>query len=962
MTKQEAFKEINDTQEYYIDELIKLINSKESDSFKSIDFTSPTGTGKTRMMALLINKMTSYYFVITTLSKGQLHIQVKDNLNKLVSQDNFAVYGVCDYTANTKLTTQDIIDSLPEDKQIIWLRDEGHINTNKWSELFEAKIGERCFKIINFSATNKSNNGIKCNFASTMMLRTVVQQPGTPEQALEKLIAVKKQHKNIANYNPCAIFRCLDNDLLQHITTFCYEHNLKYINITDENFNMQELCKDDNEYDVIINKFKIVEGIDIRRAHVLYMNNEPKNTATTIQCIGRCRRNALLYRNDIDIFSHENEALLEATRQCYVYYNILNMKVDSDENGELQQAFCDHISCEQLKAGSKIKVINGQLANGLYIIELEGKTGEFVVEEDTTTGFNIVKPESDFYECKLIDSSAYQCDFSKLMYIGGFGRQQLLTYVDFLSKYPNNPNNGVTYTPCSLDNIISVDSIIQHDNEHIQRDWTGFNIQYGYAPIKMPIDRDSIKYVINIIKSIIEEKEAEFSFNLYDNSQYNKLLLMSKCNRLYGKGFVIFEHVFDNSHTYNSGVGLCSYKDNIKIVASIYCEFPTQDYMGYVYDESTGNYKDIFGKKIRQSTVNNRCMKIYEDKVHICIYASCDEDWPYEYRGILYDMKISDFKKDSLENIFTNCKDFIEIKAVREEAVRAFVNKHLVQYYESKLVYNDRELAIIGTDLMRLIKDKDTGVSMWAESKSVTDKVSRFSKFNTFITNKYNEELSFVKENKQLFNGKNSFNFDTKCNKVLGYCVEYYSKYIVYGKLFLKEFIEEAQKESNFNDINKYIIVRACMLKYKQMMIQTYGSGVARVIDTISTEQLIKDKYDDFVNTVIELGTKTAEFVKKELHTEKQLEFGDKLYSPIFRTAHIVGLADYISQDTIIDIKTTNNITEQYIKQVLAYHYLSTKRSDLRIKRVIVYDAVSGRHVEVKISDKNYTPFVCEND
>ena len=30
---------------------------------------------------------------------------------------------------------------------------------------------------------------------------------------------------------------------------------------------MLELCLDDNEYDVIINKYKLVEGIDIKRAH-----------------------------------------------------------------------------------------------------------------------------------------------------------------------------------------------------------------------------------------------------------------------------------------------------------------------------------------------------------------------------------------------------------------------------------------------------------------------------------------------------------------------------------------------------------------------------------------------------------------------------------------------------------------------------------------------------------------------
>ena len=57
--------------------------------------------------------------------------------------------------------------------------------------------------------------------------------------------------------------------------------------------------------------------------------------------------------------------------------------------------------------------------------------------------------------------------------------------------------------------------------------------------------------------------------------------------------------------------------------------------------------------------------------------------------------------------------------------------------------------------------------------------------------------------------------------------------------------------------------------------------------------------------------------------------------------------------DTILDVKVRNNIDERCIRQVLAYHYLSTKRSDLHINRVIVYDAVSDKAVVIKISEDN---------
>ena len=52
----------------------------------------------------------------------------------------------------------------------------------------------------------------------------------------------------------------------------------------------------------------------------------------------------------------------------------------------LQYAFCNHISCQEIKEGSTIQVTNGQLPNGLFIIELEGQTGTYTVEKDEETG------------------------------------------------------------------------------------------------------------------------------------------------------------------------------------------------------------------------------------------------------------------------------------------------------------------------------------------------------------------------------------------------------------------------------------------------------------------------------------------------------------------------------------------------------------------------------------------------
>ena len=320
MTREEAFRDINETQDYYVHQLYDMINDSTMDIRIIIDFKSPTGTGKTKMMAKLIKLFDSekYYFIITSLSKGQLHRQIRTNLSKdLSGRNNFFVYGSADYKINSRLDAMDIISRIPKNAKCIWLRDEGHIKTNRFDELLLSK----CYKIVNFSAT-PDHADIECNFAHTMMLRTVNQCKGTPEDVINKLIEIKKIHSNIKHYNPCLIVRDVNDTTVNTFIELCRSNNLKYINIINENYNIQELCKDDNEYDVIINKFKIVEGIDIRRAHVLYMDNQPKNISTTIQSIGRCRRNALLYRDDIDILAEENADLLKATRECYVYYNV----------------------------------------------------------------------------------------------------------------------------------------------------------------------------------------------------------------------------------------------------------------------------------------------------------------------------------------------------------------------------------------------------------------------------------------------------------------------------------------------------------------------------------------------------------------------------------------------------------------------------------------------------------------
>ena len=276
-------------------------------------------------------------------------------------------------------------------------------------------------------------------------------------------------------------------------------------------------------------------------------------------------------------------------------------------------------------------------------------------------------------------------------------------------------------------------------------------------------------------------------------------------------------------------------------------------------------------------------------------------------------------------------------------------------YVPYKQKVNDYESAAIACQYFKYISDS----KKWTTVKSISDFLGKTSSTAVaFIDNKYKEELNYgIKciEERHLSAGKNNFDFNRICNSCLGWLVEFYTKYLIFGRDFLLEEIKEAQSEAKTDAENQPIIFYACYLKYKKIMTEAFGNSIAKFIKGPSISDYIKADYKKFVDTVITLAKRTQDFLVNQLHLSFKkdgLLFDEKL-----SIQNITGKADFVAEDTIVDLKTTNNITKRYIRQVLFYHYLSTKRSDLNIKRVIVYDCVSGNYVEVPINAKHYTDY-----
>lgn len=971
-----------------------MMEDEHHKALKELNFTSATGTGKTKMMAKLINKFPNDYFIVTTQSRGQLNKQIRNALYEDCPHKNFVVYGLMDYRINSQLTGEAIIDKIPDNTRCLWLRDEGHIVTNNYEKL----LAEKCHKIINFSATNKHDD-IRCNFAHTMMLRTVNQQTGTPEDAINMLMQIKKIHSMVDNYNPCAIFRCVKSDpeIYRRIITACKKHNLKYIDLSNEvEYNMPALCEDDNEYDVIINKMKIVEGIDIRRAHVLYMDNQPNNDATTIQVIGRCRRNALLYRNDIDILAPENKELLAQTRECYVFYNVKEMKIATDSSGDLYTTFCPYISCQSLKFGVSVNVVNGKMANGLQIVELEGETGEFSIIKDEETGFNMVNPITNFYKTDIKKPDEY-IYFEK--YEPGRQGYKKISIEKFLQLPQNTESDYIHIGSYTLKNVQveKVSKVCKNELKKIIENLYSNKVLEKYLStyvvenilknkrikILTPSNFDVYFTMYNDVIELLRENATGFS----DAPEYIQLLCIEKYNK---------EKSYEQSLPNNN------YQINIKYIFRNIARFitsvkktiekvsPKNDEEKYKIAELRFEgllnpiYSSIEEVLEKDNFPNLQCNTQYNQKIRIK-----KEDIDRYFYNVLRYLKYPQFYyigqldelvcyvKDKINNTCKKAKnnivDAVEFdysnlceKVTPEEQEKLKNNILKTRYSVSQrdiaswkrdhiTVTNDQESAIIGTDLFKPIKIKELQGMQWVEANAVTSKVGNYNKLTSFIQDKYAEELQAVTP--MLFSGKNDYRLNTKCNSMLGYCVEYYSKYLVYGEEYIRSYIVEyAANEMkcagiNMDILHHVIVVRACMNKYRENMKACYGENIGRVIPSASVTTLIKPDFQYFVKLVVELGMRTANYVKTALYPDVANPTED--IDPNLSIRHIAGLADYITKDTILDVKVTNCIDVKYIKQVLAYHYLSTKRDDVLIKRVIVYDATSDRAVVVPISEKN---------
>ena len=242
-----------DLQQNAVSAIVELTSSQDEMTFKA-----PTGSGKTYMMAEMMNRILSadknVIFLVSTLSKGDLATQNYEKFQEYSAKGNFPKlkpYLISSQIAGEErlfVPTDYSVYLLPRDlykkggrlmqgamegflqnmtgaewmggqeKKVYLIKDECHIATNNLDNLSEKFFT----KIYNFSATPKLSRGqhpdveIKNDDAVNAKLikdiELIDDQNIKVASAIEKFEEVKKDYRNLLGVNPCLIIQISNKD------------------------------------------------------------------------------------------------------------------------------------------------------------------------------------------------------------------------------------------------------------------------------------------------------------------------------------------------------------------------------------------------------------------------------------------------------------------------------------------------------------------------------------------------------------------------------------------------------------------------------------------------------------------------------------------------------------------------------------------------------------------------------
>lgn len=355
--------EAQELQERAVNDLLTLWQAGQRD----ISLQAPTGSGKTRIMARLMQEIlerdSKAVFLVSTLSKGKLAMQnyesfvdlarrricpklkpfyisaEKDGKNTeygvyIDRSANVYVLPTSQYTKNSKIHKESALLAFLQEceeqgRRVICIRDESHIATNNLNEL------KGYFKeTFHFSATAKSYDVcINEREAEEAGLIKSVEWRGDSDKELEEeLREALQEFKGLQRVyrkegiHPCCIIQISNENKAQQelpsIIKVVEQAGLNWVCFVDKEQGystntvlakkknkalwQKEVKENASFVDVVIFKMVITEGYDIPRACMLYQVRDSQSKQLDEQVIGRVRRNpALGYFDKLDSNTQE---------------------------------------------------------------------------------------------------------------------------------------------------------------------------------------------------------------------------------------------------------------------------------------------------------------------------------------------------------------------------------------------------------------------------------------------------------------------------------------------------------------------------------------------------------------------------------------------------------------------------------------------------------------------------------
>lgn len=394
--------EVKDVQTGAVNKLERKIESSK----RELTFRAPTGSGKTYMMADFMNRMlrqrNDIIFFVSTLSKGNLAGQNFEKFQEYTTSGMFSA--LKPYLINTEVSGEETlfipvdynVYVLPRDlykkngklmqgamhnfllemtnelfgqnKKIYLIKDECHQATNNLDDI-SSKFFE---KVINFSATPKLSRGQVPDIeisdeeaVNAKLIKRVELNEDfnvTVEEAIEKLVEIKKDYNNLLQTQPCLIIQIsngleANEEWERKIKPAIDKHQeLKWMLIIDKNGGNCDTNDDvkkklpvnrwrdyaklpNSTIDIVIFKLVISEGWDIPRACMLYQVRNTKSKQLDEQVMGRVRRNPRLL--DFETLSPEAQELATTAWVWGIKPESMNktreVQLWKDDNNDLTQ-------------------------------------------------------------------------------------------------------------------------------------------------------------------------------------------------------------------------------------------------------------------------------------------------------------------------------------------------------------------------------------------------------------------------------------------------------------------------------------------------------------------------------------------------------------------------------------------------------------------------------------------------